>query len=148
MVFNHDYENIIRWFHVGWWVRREKRFSKQKNMDNITQEPGNNHTHMHTQTKQTKKKTCWPASLVDQQVTCLNRMLFPLGCWEYSYLTPRLHRSSFGKMPLFNVLKIISLWFNKIKSSFQNVGNEQKMHFGSNQTRLLLEEIEVLLRVL
>lgn len=52
MVFNHDYENIIRWFHVGWWVRREKWFSKQKNMDNITQEPRNNHTHIHTQIKQ------------------------------------------------------------------------------------------------
>lgn len=66
------------------------------------------HTCIHKPNKQTKK-TCWPASLVDQQVTCLNRILFPLGCWEYSYLTPRLHRSSFGKMPLFNVLKIISL---------------------------------------
>lgn len=75
-------------------------------MDNITQEPQNNHTHMHTQTEQ---KNCWPASLVDQQVTCLNTMSFPLGCQEYSYLTDRLHGSSFGKMPLSNVLEIISL---------------------------------------
>lgn len=145
MVFNHDYENIIRWFHVGWWVRREKWFSKQKNMDNITQEPRNNHTHMHTQTK---TKNCWPASLVDQQVTCLNRMSFPLGCQEDSYLTHRSHGSSFGKMPLFNVLEIISLWFNKRKSCFQNLGKEYKTHFGSNQTRVLLKETEVLTRVL
>lgn len=94
-------------------------------------------TYMHTQTKQ---KKCWPASLVDQQVTCLNRMSFHLGCQEDSYLTDRLHGSSFGKMPLFNVLEIISPRFNKIKSSFQNVGNEQKMHFGSNKTRVLLKE--------
>lgn len=138
MVFNQDYENIIRWFHVGWWVRREKWFSKQKNMDNITQEPWNNHTHICIH--KPNRNYFWPASLVDQQVTCLNRMSFPLGCQEDSYLTDRLHRRSFGKMPLFNVLEIISLQFNKIKSSFQNLVNEQKMHFGSNQTRVLLKE--------
>lgn len=33
MVFNHDYKNIIMWFHVGCWMYREKWFSvKEKKM--------------------------------------------------------------------------------------------------------------------
>lgn len=102
--------------------------------------PRSHETTTHTCIHKPNRKDFWPASLVDQQVTCLNRMSFPLGCQEDSYLTDRLHRRSFGKMPLFNVLEIISLQFNKIKSSFQNLVNEQKMHFGSNQTRVLLKE--------
>lgn len=95
--------------------------------------PRSHETTTHTCIHKPNKKTCWPATLVDQQVTRLNRMSFPFRCQEDSYLTYRLRRSSFGKMPLFNVLEIISLQFNKIKSSFQNLCNKQKTHFGSNQ---------------
>lgn len=30
MVFNHDYENTVRWFHVSRGMCREKQFSEQK----------------------------------------------------------------------------------------------------------------------
>jgi len=72
-------------------------------------------TTTHTCIHKPHEKNCWPPSLVDQQVTYLNRMSFPSGYQEDSYLTDRLHTSTFGKRSHFNVQEIISLRFNKIK---------------------------------